>query len=62
MERVRLDFEPGEYHALVQLAEQHLRPLDLEVRYLVRAALQQAGLLPQAQPAPVSPVESRGAE
>jgi hypothetical protein len=45
VEHVRSPFEPTEYEALSRLAERNLRPVPNEVRYIVREALQRAGLL-----------------
>ena len=45
MEYVRSPFEPAEFEALSQRAERNLRPVPNEVRFIVREALQQAGLL-----------------
>lgn len=59
MEYVRSPFEPAELEALSRLAEHHIRPVPNEVRHIVREALQQAGLLRQAddrQPAERRPV------
>ena len=45
MEYVRSPFEPAEFEALSRLAERNIRPVPNEVRYIVREALEQAGLL-----------------
>jgi hypothetical protein len=45
VEYVRSPFESAEYEALSRLAERNLRPVPNEVRYVVREALRQAGLL-----------------
>jgi hypothetical protein len=45
VEYVRSPFDPVEFEALSQRAERNLRPVSNEVRYIVREALQQAGLL-----------------
>jgi hypothetical protein len=47
MEYVRSPFEPAEYEALSELADRNVRPIPNEVRYIVREALKQAGLLEQ---------------
>jgi hypothetical protein len=45
VEYVRSPFEPAEFEALSRLAERNVRPVPNEVRFIVREALQQAGLL-----------------
>jgi hypothetical protein len=44
---VKAPFDPAEYEALSRRAESNLRPVPNEVRFIVREALQQAGLLHQ---------------
>ena len=45
MDYVKAPFDPAEYEALSRRAESNLRPVPNEVRFIVREALQQAGLL-----------------
>lgn len=55
MQRVRLDLGPDEYRALVRLSERDIRPVPDQVRFLVRQAVEAAGLLPPAQAATRQP-------
>jgi hypothetical protein len=48
MEYVRSPFDQTEIEALSRQAERNLRPVANEVRFIVRQALQQAGLLTEA--------------
>ena len=45
MERLRIELDSDEFEALSCLAERDLRPMPCQARHIVRAALQQAGLL-----------------
>jgi hypothetical protein len=54
MDYVKAPFEPPEYEALSRMAERNVRPIPHEVRFIVREALEQAGLLkpsPDLRPA-----------
>jgi hypothetical protein len=59
MEYVRSPFEPAEFRALVRLAERNVRPVPNEVRFIVREALREAGLL-DAHKAERRPAEPEG--
>jgi len=45
MERLRIELDSDEFEALSCLAERDLRPMPSQARHIVRAALQQEGLL-----------------
>lgn len=47
MEYVKSPFDADEYEALARRAESNLRPVPNEVRFIVREALREAGLLEQ---------------
>jgi len=43
--RIRVDLTRDEYSAIIKLAMQELRPLNDEVRYLIRCELERRGLI-----------------
>lgn len=49
MEYIKAPFDPDEFEALCALAERNIRPVPSEVRYIVREALRQAGLLTESR-------------